>query len=147
LFNTVGRRQTGRYGVIIPTFVRQALNGEPIKVFGTASQSCCFIDVGEVVDALIKLAKKEEAIGQFINLGRTQTITITDLAKIVKEATGSNSVIINIPYDAAYQKEFEDIARRIPDISKERSLIGFNPENDLIDIIKNISMDIKNSVK
>jgi UDP-glucose 4-epimerase len=143
LFNTVGPRQTGRYGMVVPTFVRQALAGEPIKVFGTGTQSRCFIHVSEVVDALIKLAKKESAVGQIVNLGSDQPITIAELATVVKEITGSNSEIVNIPYEIAYEKGFEDMERRVPDIHKAQRLIGFDPRKNIMDIIKDVAAEMQ----
>jgi UDP-glucose 4-epimerase len=143
LFNTVGARQAGRYGMVVPTFVRQALQGEPITVFGTGSQSRCFIHVSEVVDALIKLAQAESALGQVVNLGSNQSITIAELAQKVKEITGSNSEIVTVPYDAAYQKGFEDMERRVPDIRKAYRLIGFNPQKTIVDIIRDVAEEMK----
>lgn len=135
LFNTVGPRQTGRYGMVVPTFVQQALKGEPITVFGTGNQSRCFIHVSEVVDALIKLSHEEGAIGQVVNLGNPLPITIMDLARTVKDATDSSSEIVMIPYDVAYQKGFEDMERRVPDIRKAQNLIGFAPKKTIVEII------------
>ncbi len=141
LFNTVGPRQTGRYGMVVPTFVRQALQGEPITVFGTGSQSRCFIHVGEVVDALVKLAEAESALGQVVNLGSNRSITIAELALKVKEITGSNSEIVTVPYDAAYPKGFEDMERRVPDTRKAYRLIAFNPQKTIEDIIRDLILD------
>ena len=143
LFNTVGPRQTGRYGMVVPTFVRQALQAEPITVFGTGSQSRCFIHVSEVVEALIKLAQTESALGQVVNLGSNQSITIAELAKTVKETTGSNSEIVTVPYDAAYQKGFEDMERRVPDTRKAYRLIGFKPQKTIVDIIQDVAAEMK----
>ncbi len=143
LFNTVGPRQTGRYGMVVPTFVRQALQGEPITVYGTGSQSRCFSHVSEVVDALAKLAQSESALGQVVNLGSNHPITIAELAQKVKEITGSNSEIVTVPYDAAYQKGFEDMERRVPDIRKAYRLIGFKPQKTIVDIIRDVAEEIK----
>ena len=143
LFNTVGQRQTGRYGMVLPTFVRQALAGEPITVYGTGKQSRCFIHVSEVVEAMLKLLHHDKAIGQIINLGSTTPITIAKLAQTVKEITGSNSEIVTIPYDFAYQTGFEDMERRVPDINKARDLIGFNPRKSIRDIIKDLIAERK----
>lgn len=139
LFNTVGPRQTGRYGMVIPTFVRQALRGEPITVFGSGAQSRCFIHVREVVEALIKLTTTPEASGEVVNLGGTQEITIDDLARTVKEITGSKSEIVHVPYDLAYEAGFEDIGRRVPDISKAKKLIGFSPRIGLSQIVTEVA--------
>jgi UDP-glucose 4-epimerase len=143
LFNTVGPRQTGRYGMVIPNFVRQALSGEPITVFGSGTQSRCFSHVSEVVEALDRLCKEEKAVGQVINLGNNQEVTIAELARTVKEITNSDSEIVQIPYDQAYQRGFEDMEKRKPDIRKARDLVGFNPQKNLRDIIVDVAADIK----
>ena len=127
LFNTVGPRQTGQYGMVIPSFVKQALAGRPITVFGDGGQSRCFSDVADVVRALIKLAEHPEAVGEVFNVGSDKEITILDLATKIKELTGSESEIVFIPYDKAYEEGFEDMQRRIPDVSKVKKLIGFEP--------------------
>lgn len=139
LFNTVGPRQTGRYGMVVPNFVRQALRGEPITVYGSGTQSRCFTHVSEVVEALVSLAKEENAVGQVINLGSTQEITIAELALKVKEMTGSGSEIVYIPYEQAYNKSFEDMERRAPNITKARKLVGFNPQKTIRDIITDVA--------
>ena len=135
LFNTVGPRQTGQYGMVLPNFVRQALAGEPITVFGDGTQSRSFTFVGDVVDALVKLALEPRAVGHVFNIGNTEEITIGDLAKRVRMVTSSRSPIRNIPYDEAYEAGFEDMPRRVPDIAKIRQLIGFQPRVPLDDII------------
>ena len=124
LFNTVGPRQTGQYGMVIPTFVKQAISGRPITVFGDGSQSRCFTDVFDVVRAIITLVERSEAVGEVFNVGSEQEITILELARKVKELTGSKSEIVFVPYDEAYEEGFEDMQRRIPDMSKLRSLTG-----------------------
>lgn len=139
LFNTVGPRQTGRYGMVVPNFVRQALRGEPITVYGSGTQSRCFTHVSEVVEALVSLAKEENAVGQVINLGSTQEITIAELALKVKEMTGSGSEIVYIPYEQAYNKAFEDMERRAPNITKAGKLVGFNPQKTIKDIITDVA--------
>lgn len=144
LFNTVGPRQTGRYGMVIPTFVRQALLGEPLTVYGTGKQTRCFVHVDDVVEALIKLVQNDQAVGQVINLGSENEISIEELAQIVKEVTKSASEIIYIPYDKAYQPGFEDMERRRPDITKARNIIGFEPRKSLRDIIQDILEHLKN---
>lgn len=127
LFNTVGPRQTGQYGMVIPTFVKQALSARPITVFGDGKQSRCFTDVSEVVQGLADLAVHPGAVGQVFNIGTTNEITILDLAKKVKEMTGSKAEIVFVPYEKAYEEGFEDMPRRVPDISKIQELIGYKP--------------------
>jgi UDP-glucose 4-epimerase len=138
LFNTVGSRQTGQYGMVIPTFVKQALAGRPITVYGDGKQSRCFGYVGDVVGALIGLMDKDDAVGQVFNIGSNQEITILDLARRVKELTQSTSDIVFIPYDEAYEEGFEDMPRRVPDISKVGELVGFRPKMDLNGILKSV---------
>jgi UDP-glucose 4-epimerase len=138
LFNTVGPRQTGQYGMVLPTFVRQALAGQPITVFGDGTQSRSFTYVGDVVGALIRLAQEPRAIGDVFNIGSTSEVTIRDLAERVKTMTKSQSPILNVPYDVAYEAGFEDMPRRVPDISKIQSLIGFVPKMGLDDIIRTV---------
>ena len=127
LFNTVGPRQTGQYGMVIPNFVRQALAGQPITVFGDGTQSRSFTYVGDVVKAMVALINEPRAVGQVFNIGNGQEITIGDLAVKVKKMTGSASEIVTIPYDQAYEAGFEDMPRRVPDISRIRALIGYAP--------------------
>ena len=138
LFNTVGPRQTGQYGMVIPTFVKQALAGRPLTVYGDGKQSRCFGYVGDVVGALIGLMEKEEAVGQVFNIGSNQEITILDLARRVKELTQSSSEIVFVPYDEAYEEGFEDMPRRVPDITKVGDLVGFRPKMDLDGILKSV---------
>jgi UDP-glucose 4-epimerase len=138
LFNTVGPRQTGQYGMVLPTFVRQALAGHPITVFGDGTQSRSFTYVGDVVGALIKLAGERRAIGEVFNIGNMGEVSIRDLAQRVKDMTGSSSAIEFVPYDEAYEAGFEDMPRRVPDISKLRSLIGYEPTLALDDIIQTV---------
>ncbi len=127
LFNTVGPRQRGRYGMVIPRFVQWALRGEPIQVYGDGKQSRCFTNVRDVVQAIIGLADAPQAIGQVYNIGSTEEITIYDLAVRIREKTGSESEIVLVPYERAYAKGFEDMRRRVPDISKIRRTIGWEP--------------------
>lgn len=136
LFNTVGPRQTGQYGMVIPTFVKQALAGRPITVYGSGKQSRCFCYVGDVVGALVKLMDSEGSVGEVFNIGSTQEISILDLAKRVKELTKSESEIVFVPYDEAYEEGFEDMPRRIPDTSKVNKLVGFKPEKRLDEILE-----------
>ena len=138
LFNTVGPRQTGQYGMVLPTFVRQALAAQPITVFGDGTQSRSFTYVGDVVEALIKLAQEPKAVGDVFNIGNTDEVTIRELAERVKSMTKSSSPIQNVPYDVAYEAGFEDMPRRVPDISKIQSLIGFAPKLGLDDIIRSV---------
>jgi UDP-glucose 4-epimerase len=138
LFNTVGPRQTGRYGMVIPTFVRQALRGQPITVYGDGCQSRCFGYVGDVVHAMASLADHPDAVGQIYNIGSDQEITINELAQVVQEMTGSHSEIIHIPYDRAYEEGFEDMLRRAPDITKIKALIGFEPTLDIRGILERV---------
>jgi len=134
-FNTVGPRQTGQYGMVIPNFVRQALAGEPITVFGDGTQSRSFTHVADVVDALLKLVTEPRAVGQVINIGNVQEVTILQLAERVRELSGSKSVIKFIPYDQAYESGFEDMPRRVPALEKVQSLIGYAPKHGLDDIL------------
>ena len=134
-FNTVGPRQTGRYGMVIPNFVRQALAGEPITVFGDGTQSRAFTHVGDVVDALLKLVAEPHAIGQVINIGTTQEITMAALAERIRELSSSKSVIKFVPYDEAYESGFEDMPRRVPDLERINALIGYDPKQTLDDIL------------
>jgi UDP-glucose 4-epimerase len=138
LFNTVGPRQTGRYGMVIPTFVKQALAGKPITVFGDGMQSRSFGYVGDIVKGVIGLANEPKAIGEVFNLGNPEEISMLDLARRVKTLTGSQSEIKLIPYDEAYETGFEDMPRRVPDITKAHSLVGFKPEVSLDDILKRV---------
>jgi UDP-glucose 4-epimerase len=134
-FNTVGPRQTGRYGMVIPRLVQQALAGEPLTVYGDGTQSRAFTHVSDVVDALLRLVKEPKAIGEVINLGNMEEVTILRLAERVREVTGSRSPITLVPYDEAYESGFEDMPRRVPDLTKARTLIGYEPKHDLQDIL------------
>jgi UDP-glucose 4-epimerase len=137
-FNTVGPRQTGRYGMVIPNFVRQALAGEPITVFGDGKQSRAFTHVTDVVGALIRLVSEPKAIGQVINIGTTEEITIRELAERVRALSGSHSPIKLVPYDEAYESGFEDMPRRLPDLTKIEGLIGYAPAHTLDDILAQV---------
>jgi UDP-glucose 4-epimerase len=138
LFNTVGPRQTGQYGMVIPNFVRQALAGQPITVFGDGTQSRSFTYVGDVVRALIALINEPGAVGQVFNIGNGAEITIGDLAEKVRTLTESKSEIVRIPYDQAYESGFEDMPRRVPDLSKIHALIGYRPTRRLDDILREV---------
>ena len=138
LFNTVGPRQTGQYGMVIPTFVKQALAGRPITVYGDGKQSRCFGYVGDVVDALVKLMDNDDAVGQVFNIGSNTEISILELAERVKEITRSDSEIVFVPYDEAYEEGFEDMPRRVPNISKISDLVGFHPNMSLDGILQRV---------
>ncbi|HXG67021.1 MAG TPA: GDP-mannose 4,6-dehydratase [Blastocatellia bacterium] len=138
LFNTVGPRQTGRYGMVIPNFVRQALRDQDITVFGDGSQARCFTHVKDVVGALIKLAEHPEAVGEVYNIGSYQEVSILELAERIKHLSGSSSRVVLVPYDEAYEEGFEDMMRRVPDISKIRDLIGYAPRFTLDEILTDV---------
>ncbi len=139
LFNTVGPRQTGRYGMVIPNFVKQALLGHPITVYGDGQQSRCFTYVSDVVDVLLKLAEHEAAVGQVFNIGNDrEEVAILDLARRVKEKTRSKSEIVMVPYDQAYEEGFEDMPRRVPDLARIRALTGYEPEVHLDEVLDRV---------
>ena len=138
LFNTVGPRQTGRYGMVIPTFVKQALAGRPITVYGNGEQTRCFGYVGDVVGALIKLMDHSGSVGQVFNIGSTEEISILQLAEKIKELTQSDSEIVFVPYDEAYEEGFEDMPRRVPDTSKINQLVGFKPKMSLEGMLETV---------
>jgi UDP-glucose 4-epimerase len=138
-FNTVGPRQTGRYGMVLPSFVKRALANEPIEVYGDGTQSRCFCDVRDTVEALVRLMPLERAVGEVINIGNTEEVSIVDLAKIVKQRTSSSSPIQFVPYDQAYEPGFEDMMRRVPSIEKLESFTGFRPQTSLAEIIDRVS--------
>jgi UDP-glucose 4-epimerase len=138
LFNTVGPRQTGQYGMVVPNFVQKALIGKPLVVHGDGSQSRTFIHISDAVDALMGLMVEPSALGQAVNVGSTEEVTIKKLALLVKEMTGSDSDIEYISYDQAYGPGFEDMQRRCPDISKIKELIGFQPKVSLRGIIQSV---------
>ena len=146
LFNTVGPRQTGRYGMVIPNFVRQALTGVPITVYGDGLQRRSFGYVGDVVEALIKLVQEPRAVGEVVNIGNTEEISILDLARRVKTLTGSRSEIIHIPYDEAYEAGFEDMPQRVPDLTKIRRLIGYNPTVGLDEILQRVIAEMRQAL-
>lgn len=138
LFNTVGPRQTGRYGMVIPRFVQQALTDQPITVYGDGQQTRCFTYVGDVVRAIVELADEPRAVGQVFNIGSTQEISIGQLARRVVELTNSASPITLVPYDQAYEEGFEDMRRRVPDISKIGDLIDWQPQVNLDGILHRV---------
>jgi UDP-glucose 4-epimerase len=138
LFNTVGPRQTGRYGMVLPTFVRQALEEAPITVFGTGGQSRCFCDVRDTVEAMMRLMAKDAAVGEVVNIGTDEEISIEDLARLVKNRTRSASAIQHIAYDQAYEPGFEDMLRRVPSLEKLQRLISFRPTTPLREIVDRV---------
>ena len=138
LFNTVGPRQTGRYGMVIPSFVKQAVLGEPITVYGEGNQSRCFTYVGDVVRALAALADHPGAVGEVFNIGGGREITMNDLALLVKEKADSASEIVHVPYEQAYEEGFEDMRRRVPDITKINRLLGWQPTIDVDEIVEKV---------
>lgn len=139
LFNTVGPRQTGRYGMVLPTFVAQALRGEPITVYGNGHQTRCFVHVAEVVEALLGLTREPRAVGEIFNIGSTEEVSIIHLAQKVKEVTRSSSPIVFLPYERAYDSGYEDMDHRVPDISKINHLLGFSPRIPLLQIIGEVA--------
>jgi UDP-glucose 4-epimerase len=140
LFNTVGPRQTGRYGMVLPNFVKQALDNEPIRVYGNGQQSRCFCDVRDTVEGLIRLMDTDRSIGEVVNVGNTEEISIEGLAQLVKQRTSSTSPIEFIPYDQAYEPGFEDMMRRIPCVDKLHALTGFRPQTSLNEIIDRVTV-------
>jgi UDP-glucose 4-epimerase len=136
LFNTVGPRQTARYGMVLPTFVRQALRGQPLTVFGTGEQRRCFAYVGDVVEALVRIGKASDLAGEVLNIGNDSEISINQLACLVREITGSSSEIVHVPYDQAYSPGFEDMARRVPCLEKIQRLIKFRPTTPIETIVR-----------
>ena len=138
LFNTVGPRQTGQYGMVIPSLVKQALSGQPITVFGDGTQSRSFTYVGDVVRAMVALINEPAAVGQVFNIGNDSEISINALAERIKALTGSASEIVRIPYDQAYEAGFEDMPRRVPDISKIAALVGYAPTVELDEILTRV---------
>lgn len=144
-FNTVGPRQTGRYGMVLPTFVGQALANDPITVFGSGKQSRCFGYVGEVVEAMFRLMQTPDSIGQVVNIGNDQEITIEQLAHLVRDRVASSSSIQHIPYETAYEAGFEDMFRRVPALERLESLASFRPSLDITQIIDRVAEYISGS--
>jgi len=138
LFNIVGPRQTGRYGMVIPTFIQQALKGEPITVFGNGNQTRSFTYITDLIDVITKLPDFKEAYGEVFNIGGEQEISMMDLASLVKEKTGSKSEIILVPYDQAYEKGFEDMMKRVPNVSKIKRIVDFSQSVNMEQIIEKI---------
>jgi len=138
LFNTVGPRQSGAYGMVIPRFVSQALKGDPLMVHGSGKQSRCFLHVKDVVDAFVKLVEHPQAVGDVFNVGSQEEVTIEALAHLVIRLTKSSSRLVYVPYEEAYEEGFEDMPRRVPDTTKVRDLIGFQPTMNLEEIIQSV---------
>ncbi len=137
-FNTVGPRQTGRYGMVLPNFVSQALEGVPITIYGSGKQSRCFCDVRDCVEAVLRLMENDRAVGEVVNIGTDREITVEGLAQVVKERTGSASPVTYIPYDQAYEPGFEDMMRRVPCLDKLERLTGFRPATSLEEIVDRV---------
>jgi len=143
LFNTVGPRQSPAYGMVVPRFVRQALAGEPLTVYGDGTQTRCFCHVSDVVDALMRLLDEPAAEGEVFNVGSGEEISIEDLARTVIERTGSNSGIVYVPYDVAYETGFEDMARRVPDTSKVKALTGWEAKRPLVEVLDDVIAEVR----
>ncbi len=139
LFNTVGPRQTGRYGMVMPTMVGQALAGRPVTVFGSGKQSRCFCDVQDCVEAITRLARTDRAVGEVVNVGADDEISIEALAELIRERTRSSSPITHVPYDQAYEPGFEDMHRRVPSLLKLERLTDFRPQTRLPEIIDRVA--------
>ncbi len=143
LFNTIGTRQTGRYGMVVPRFVRRALLNEPIQVYGDGEQRRCFLWVGDAVRGVIDLLNTPEAYGEIFNIGNPEEITINELAQLVKDMTNSSSQIIHVTYEDVYGKGFEDMTRRTPDISKIQAAIGFTPTKSVNEVIEMVIEEMR----
>lgn len=143
VFNTIGPRQTGQYGMVVPRLVRQALTGEPITVYGDGTQRRSFTWVGDVVQAIIALIQSSRAYGEVFNIGHVEDISIYELAVMIKEMTNSASSIVLVPYEQAYEAGFEDMPRRVPDLAKIQGLIGYHPTLDLSDMLERVIADLK----
>lgn len=139
LFNTVGPRQTGRYGMVLPNFVKSALDNTPISIYGDGKQSRCFCDVRDTVESLVRLIDTEKSIGEVVNVGNTEEVSIEQLAQLVKQRTNSKSAIEFVPYDQAYEPGFEDMMRRVPCVDKLEALTGFRPRTPLTEIIDRVA--------
>ncbi|MGH9757344.1 MAG: GDP-mannose 4,6-dehydratase, partial [Candidatus Acidiferrales bacterium] len=138
LFNTVGPRQTGRYGMVLPNFVRQALDNAPITVYGTGQQSRCFCYVQDTIQAMLRLVATDKAVGEVINVGSTEEISIESLAHLVKKRAKSDSLITHVPYAQAYEPGFEDMLRRVPAVEKLEMITGFRPSVQLTEIVDRV---------
>jgi UDP-glucose 4-epimerase len=142
-FNTVGPRQLGAYGMVVPRFVKAALSNEPITIYGDGNQTRCFAHVFDVIDAVIAIAFAENTVGKVINIGNDYEISINDLAKKILDETGSKSELVYVPYAEAYGDGFEDMERRVPNIDLINQLVGWKPQRDLSTMISDISDDMK----
>ena len=143
LFNTVGPRQIGRYGMVVPTFTTQALHGEDITVYGSGEQSRCFTHVFDIVEGLAAIAHCDATIGEIYNLGSTEEVSMNQLAQLLRDATGSPSRIVHVPYEQAYAPGFEDMQRRLPDISKAQAAFNFQPRRNLDKILADVVSDMR----
>jgi UDP-glucose 4-epimerase len=146
-FNTVGPRQIGTYGMVLPRFIRAALNNEPINVYGSGEQTRCFVHVYDVIDAVVATAFSDKTIGKILNIGNNFEISINELARKIIKDTGSSSEIVHVSYMDAYGDEFQDMERRVPNIELIKELVGWSPSRDLSTIIKDIISDIDASIK
>jgi UDP-glucose 4-epimerase len=142
-FNTVGPRQTDRYGMVLPTFVKQALRGEPITIYGTGEQKRCFGHVADVVEALFRISRATNVYGEVINIGNDQEVSIGELAETIKQMTGSDSEIVKVPYEKAYGPGFEDMFRRVPSLEKLVRLVGYRPTTSLEAIVNSVVDDLR----
>jgi UDP-glucose 4-epimerase len=147
LFNTVGPRQTGRYGMVLPNFARQALEGAPITVYGSGRQTRCFCDVRDTVEAILRLIAADRAVGEVVNIGNDHEISIEELAYFVKQRAKSESKVVHIPYDQAYEPGFEDMLRRVPALEKLERLVGFRPGIPLSDIVDGVIAHLQRNVE
>jgi UDP-glucose 4-epimerase len=147
LFNTVGPRQTGQYGMVVPRFVRAAIKGEPIPVHGDGTQARCFGHVADVIEGLTKAIETPECFGQVVNLGNNQEVTIKELAEKAIQMTESESEIRYIPYEEAYGEGFEDMRRRVPSLEKAKRLIGYQPTRTLEDIINDVANQFREEIR
>ena len=143
LFNVIGPRQTGCYGMVAPRFIDQALNNQPLTIYGSGNQTRCFLYVKDAVEAMIKLAFHEKALGEIFNLGNPSSISMNNLAKLIVQLTNSSSLLHHIPYEQCYESDFEDMQRRVPNITKIKALISFEPKMDLKEILHLIITEIK----
>ncbi|MGA3221855.1 MAG: NAD-dependent epimerase/dehydratase family protein, partial [Acidimicrobiales bacterium] len=143
LFNTVGPRQSPAYGMVVPRLVRQALSGEPLTVYGDGSQTRCFCHVADVVDALVRLLEEPAAIGDVFNVGSSEEISIEDLAHRIISATGSSSPVMHLPYEVAYEVGFEDMSRRVPDVTKVEQLTGWHARRNLSDTLDDVVAEVR----
>lgn len=145
LFNTVGPRQSPAYGMVVPRFVRQAIAGQPLTVYGDGTQTRCFCHVTDVVDGLLRLLDEPRAEGDVFNVGSSEEISIEGLAQLIIDQTGSASTIVHLPYDVAYETGFEDMARRVPDVTKVATLVGWEAKRRLLDVLNDVVAEVRSS--